>query len=59
MVKVEEPEGVPGIDVEGLLELQPAAKKPSVQMSVTPRSGVKIRRRRTQQTANKGSRANA
>ena len=59
MVKVDEPEGVPGVDVEDLLELQPVAKKPSVQISVMQRSGVKRRRRRTQQTANKGSRANA
>jgi hypothetical protein len=59
MVKVDEPEGVPGVDVEGLLELQPVAKKPSEQISVIPSSGDKRRRLRMQQTANNGSRANA
>jgi O-succinylbenzoate synthase len=53
-----DPEGVPGVVVADLLELQPVAKKPNVQISVMQRSGVG-RRRRTQQTANKGSRASA
>ena len=59
-VKVDEPEGVPGADAgEDLPELQPVTKRLSVQISVIPRSGYKMRRRRAQQIANNGSRANA